>query len=144
MFADDAGTMAAGKTVTFHYDRSIAASAGESLVTFTENLTFDTRDTAGSTYYLTDTASTSTLVAPSRRSRHRRAGGGAVNAVTNTAAGPTAGIQITDSAGGTAIEWYTPALEAATLGGRAQIQHPRLESNAAANARQSRGRNRHR
>ena len=38
-------------------------------------------------------------------------------AVVNTAAGYTSGIQWTDSAGGTTIEWFTPQLVACTLAG---------------------------
>lgn len=61
-------------------------------------------------------------------------GSGSVNAVTNTAAGPTAGIRITASAGGTVIEWYTPPLDAVTFGGVAKFNVRALESNVAANA----------
>ena len=54
--------------------------------------------------------------------------------VTNTAAGWTAPIQVTDTAGGTVVDWFTRPLTAFTLGGMAVANLRALESNAAANA----------
>jgi hypothetical protein len=133
VFFDDAGTMATGFTATLNFDRSTAA-LGESFVTFTENLTFDTAAPSGSTYYLTDADETINPGSATEKVASKTRGGGSVNAVTNTAAGPTAGIQVTASAGGSAIEWYTPPLEAVTLGGKAQFAVRVFESNLAANA----------
>ena len=56
----------------------------------------------------------------------------ASTAVVNSAAGWTAGIQWTETAGGTAIEWYTPALEAVTLSGIITANIRAAESNALA------------
>ena len=135
VFADDAGTMASGGTATFTYAGTTAAANGDSWIQFTENLTFDTTITAtGSTYYLTDTAETINPGAATEKQALTTRGGGSVNSVTNTAAGPTAGIQVTDSAGGSALEWYTPPLNAVTIGGVATFNVRGLESNAAANA----------
>lgn len=58
----------------------------------------------------------------------------ATTAVRNTAAGYTAPLQWTSTAGGTALEWYTPALNAGTLSGVAVCSIRAFESNAAANA----------
>lgn len=58
----------------------------------------------------------------------------AVSIVVNTASGPTAPIQWTDSAGGTVVDWFTPQLEAVTLAGQIKVEIRGLESNAAANA----------
>jgi hypothetical protein len=41
--------------------------------------------------------------------------------VVNTVAGPTAPIQWTDSAGGTAVTWWTPQLQAVTLAGMVKV-----------------------
>jgi len=57
----------------------------------------------------------------------------ASTAVRNTAAGYTAPLQWTATAGGTAVEWYTPQLEAATLAGIVSANIRAAESNAAAN-----------
>lgn len=86
------------------------------------------------TYYLTDTASSVNPGSAVEKVASQTRGGSSVNSVTNTAAGPTAGIQATGSAGGTAIEWYTPALNVFTLGGKAKFNIRALESNASANA----------
>ena len=88
----------------------------------------------GTTYYLTDTAETINPGSATEKKALTTRGSGSVNAVTSTAAGPTAGIQLTATAGGTAVEWYTPPLTPATLGGMAKFNVRALESNAAANA----------
>lgn len=55
----------------------------------------------------------------------------ASTAVVNSAAGWTAGIQWTATAGGTAVEWYTPTLQAVTLSGLVSANIRAAESNAA-------------
>jgi hypothetical protein len=87
-----------------------------------------------STYYLTDTAESINPGSSTEKKALTTRGSGSVNAVSNTTAGPTGGFLITDSAGGTAIEWYTPPLSAFTLGGKAKVNIRALESSAAANA----------
>ena len=135
VFADDAGTMGAGGTATFTYGAATAAANGDSWIQFTETLTFDTTTApTGSTYYLTDTDETINPGGATEKKALTTRGAGSVNAVTNTAAGPTAGIQVTASAGGSQLEWYTPPLQAVTLGGRAVFNVQGLESNSAANA----------
>ena len=136
VFADDAGTMAAGGGMQFAFNRaSPGGTNGDSWVQFTENLTFEPAgDPTGSTYYLTDTAETINPGAATEKKALKTRGSGSVNAITNTAAGPVAPIQVTATGGGTAIEWYTPPLNAFTLGGKAKFNMRGLESNAAANA----------
>src|SRR4029077_4725445 len=134
IFADDAGTMGSGGTLTVSVGSPTASASGDSWIQFTENLTFLTSVPAGSTYYLTDTAATINPGGAVEKVAAKTRGGGSVNAVTNTAAGPTAGIQITASAGGTALEWYTPPLEAVTIGGMATLNVRASESNASANS----------
>lgn len=134
VFADDAGTMAAGGSMSFRYNGA-AGVEGDSFVTFTETLTFEPlTDPTGSTYYLTDTAETINPGSAIEKKASTTRGSGTVNTVTNTATGPTAGIQLTNSAGGTAVEWYTPPLQAVTFGGRALFNLRGLESAAGANA----------
>ena len=105
-----------------------------SWIAFGIPLAFIIQGTGVSTYYLTDTAESINPGSAIEKKALTTRGSGVTTAVTNTAAGPTAGIQITASAGGTAIEWYTPPLEAFTLGGKAKVGTWAVESNAAANA----------
>jgi hypothetical protein len=61
-------------------------------------------------------------------------GTGVQTDVTNTATGyVTPGTQVTDTAGGTAVEWYTRPLVAGTLGGTVRVNLMMLESAGAAN-----------
>ena len=83
---------------------------------------------------LTDTAETINPGSATEKKALTTRGSGSVNSVTNTANGPTAGIQVTATGGGTAIEWYTPPLNAVTFGGKAKFNIRGLESNASANA----------
>jgi len=58
-----------------------------------------------------------------------------VRAVTSTEAGPSSGVQVTRSAGGTALAWITDRLDGADLTAAAWVAHIwAKESNAAANA----------
>ena len=61
-------------------------------------------------------------------------GAGVQTDVTNTVAGWTAPIQVTDTAGGTVVDWFTRPLTAFTLGGAVRCHIRGAESNAAANA----------
>lgn len=61
------------------------------------------------------------------------AGTGVTTAVTNTAAGPTSGIQITKTAGGTTVKWITCPLEAVTISGPITMNAWGQQSNVAAN-----------
>lgn len=95
------------------------------------SLTFIDR-TAVPTYYLTDTAEVINPGIATEKKALTTRGSGVTNAVTNTSAGPTTGIQITSA--GSLAEWYTPPLEAFTLGGKAKFNIRAYESNALANA----------
>lgn len=134
VFGDDsaAATMAAGFAYSLRYDGTTAAVEGDSYVTFTENITFESAP-AGTVIYLTDTASDVATASVDREAWTSR-GGGVVNDVTNTAAGFTSPIQVTDTAGGTVVDWFTKQLQAVTLTGMAQANIRALESAIAANA----------
>jgi len=132
VFGDDSSTMATGFAFSFGYNGGTGGADGDSFVTFTETFVFESAP-AGSTIYFTDTVSDVATAAVDREAWTSR-GAGVVNDVTNTAAGWTAPIQITDTAGGTVAEWYTKQLQAFTLGGACQFNIRALESNAAANA----------
>lgn len=115
VFGDDAGTMGSGQTFTFDFDATSAGTTGDSYVTFTETFGFDSAP-AGTTIYPTSTSSlvgTASVDLEAWTSR----GGGVQTSVTNTTAGWTPPIQITDTAGGTVIDWFTRPLQAFTLGG---------------------------
>lgn len=117
VFAGNYGTMGGEHTVTHYFDGPTGGASGDSYVTFTETLGFLTSAAAGTTLYLTDTASAVSTAAVDREAWTSR-GGGVANDVTNTTTGYTAPIQVTDTAGGTVVDWWTRQLTAFTLGGR--------------------------
>jgi hypothetical protein len=110
-------TMATGFNVTVAYDGANANSA-DTKITLTETVTFLSSDPAGTTYYLratTSDISTGKVLSTTQ-------GSGTVDATHTTIAGPLTfpGDQWTATAGGSDIEWFTPALDAFTLGGIVQ------------------------
>jgi hypothetical protein len=115
VFIDDAGTMGSGGLGTFWYDGPTAAASGDSYLTLNENLTF-VSEPAGSQIFPTDTASDVATASVDREAWTSR-GAGVQTDVTNTVNGWTAPIQITDTAGGTVVDWFTKPLTAFTLGG---------------------------
>jgi hypothetical protein len=117
VFGDDGTAMASGYTFTFAYDGTSAGVNGDSYVTFTETFGLITTDPTGTTLYPTDTASDIDPGAAIERYLSLARGAGVANDVTNSVAGWTAPIQITDTAGGTVVEWYSKPLNAFTLGG---------------------------
>lgn len=132
VFGDDAGTMGASLTFDFAYAGTSAAADGDSYVSFTETFSFASAP-SGTTIYPTDTVSAVATASVDREAWTSR-GDGVQNDVTNTAAGATAGIQVTDTAGGTVVDWFTRQLAAFTLAGMAQVNVRVAESNIAANA----------
>jgi hypothetical protein len=133
VFGDDVGTMAAGIAQAWcRYNGTTAAADGDSYVTFTENITFESAP-GGTVIYLTDTASDVATASVDREAWTSR-GAGVQTDVTNTAAGFTSPIQVTDTAGGTVVDWFTKQLQAVTLTGMAVGNIRALEAAAAANA----------
>lgn len=115
IFGDDAGTMGSGFTFFIRYSGPTGGASGDSFLTLTETLSFES-EPAGTTIYPTDTASDVATSAVDREAWTAR-GAGVQNDVTNTVTGPTAPIQVTDTAGGTVADWWTKQLTAFTLGG---------------------------
>jgi len=119
VLADDATalTMAAGSATLQH--GGDAASTADSKVSLTETVSFLTADPSGTTYWLRDTASDINPGAADERALSTTQGAATATAVHTTVVGPLAfpGDQWTATAGGTDIEWYTPGLNAFTLGG---------------------------
>lgn len=66
--------------------------------------------------FLTNTASDVATASNDKEAWTSR-GAGVTAPTTNTSAGWTSGIQMTDAAGGTVIDWFTKKLAAVTLGG---------------------------
>jgi hypothetical protein len=133
VFGDDGGgNMASGNTFTFFANGPTGGASGDSYFTLTEDLTF-VSEPAGSTVYLTDVASDVSTASVDREAWTDR-DDGMVTDVTNTAAGWTAPIQVTDTAGGTVVDWFTPQLNAITLGGAARCNIRGLHSSSSANA----------
>lgn len=135
VLANDVGTMGAGFTFTVVYNGTSAGGSGDTYVTFTENLTFQSTEPAGTTAFLRATASDIADQGRDERAIATTAGAGASTATTNTVAGWTAPVQITTSAGGSLIEWYTERLAAFTLSGPVFWHLWASESNAAAEVR---------
>lgn len=131
-FIDDAGTMASGYTVTFGTNAA-SGSAGYSYVTFNETFSFESAP-AGTQVFPTNTAASASINpgAATEYEAWTSRGGGVQSAVTNTTNGPTNAIQVTDTGGGTALEWYTRPLAATTLSGPVLANIRAAESNAAA------------
>lgn len=117
LFGDDAGTMGTGFTFTASYNGPTAAAAGDTYVTFTENLSFLSADPTGTTLHLTDVAGPA-VGANIEKEMWTSFGDGVNTAVKDLGAGGwTAPLQWTDTNGGTSIEWYSRALTAFTLSG---------------------------
>lgn len=115
VYADDStSNMGSGFTVTFWWNGTTAAASGDSYIFFTENLGFLTGTPAGSTLYLTDTAGPA-VGANLEKEMWTSRGGGTATSTTASVNGPTAPIPITNSSGGTALEWYSKPLQAFTL-----------------------------
>lgn len=133
VFGDDAGTMASGFAFSTGFDGTTAGADGDTYVTFTETFAFESLSPAGTVIYLTDTASDVATAAVDREAWTSR-GAGVQTDVTNTAAGWTAPIQITDTAGGTVVDWFTKPLAAFTLGGVVKANLRLHESSLSANA----------
>lgn len=120
IFGDDAGTMATAFSFNASYNGSSVAADGDTYVTFTETFSFATSDPAGTTLYLTDTASDVVTAAVDREMWTAR-GGGVLNDVRDSGTGWTAPLQMTDTAGGTVVDWYSKQLQAFTLAGKAKV-----------------------
>lgn len=121
--ADDVGTMGSGYTIEMWYDAGTGVN-GDTYVQFNENLTFETDTTPGGTQLLlTQTAASGSINPGSAIEYEAWTNNTSLStSVVNTTAGWTAPIQWTDSAGGTAVEWYTRPLQAFTLAGMALFQ----------------------
>ena len=116
---DGGGNQASGSTFAFYLNGPTGGASGDSFFTLTEDLTF-VSEPAGSTIYLTDVASDVATASVDREAWTSR-GNGANTDVTNTAAGWTSPIQMTDTAGGTVVDWFTKQLDAVTLGGACRV-----------------------
>lgn len=116
VLGNDVGTMVSGFTFDFSFQGATGAADGDSFITFTETFSFMTTAPSGSNLFLTDTASDVTGALIEREMWTSR-GAGVQTDVTNTTAGWTAPIQMTDTAGGTAVEWFSKPLQAFTLTG---------------------------
>ena len=112
IFGGDAGTMGSGFTFDASWGATSGAVDGDSFVTFTESLTFESAP-AGTSIYPTATTALSATQLLASTSR----GSGVATTVTNSVTGLTAGVQVTATAGGSAIEWYTDTLTGVTLDG---------------------------
>lgn len=121
-FEDAGGTLASGLTVTLRYFGPTADADGDSWIQLSETVSTSSAEPAGDSFYFTDSDSDLDGGTHAKKAMARTRPGSVQTAVTNTVAGPTSPIQITKTAGGTTLEWYTPALDYLTLSGRVYVQ----------------------
>lgn len=135
VFADDAAGVntASGNSFTFFYNGTTSGASGDSFFTLTENLTFLTTAPTGTQVFLTDGAS-AVATADIDYEAWTSRGAGVVSKITGTVNGPTAPIQATDTDGGTAISWFTKALQAVTLSDLVEVNIRGSEEIATTNA----------
>ncbi len=132
LLANDAGgNMGSGFAASFSYGHNVANTA-ESWIQFTENLTFQTSDPGGTVLNLL--ADASDIGGTGKKKLWTDAVSGVTSYVTNTVAATSADAQVTDTAGGNALEWYTPQLEAVTIDDLIKINLYGVQSNGSANA----------
>lgn len=137
VFGDDStgANMATGFTFAMTFNGNTGAASGDTFVTFTENLTFETTSgtPAGTQIWLRNLASDVSTASVDLQAWTTQ-GSGSSTGVTNTQNGWVSPIQMTDTAGGTVIDWFTPKLVGFTLGGLAKAVMLMNESNNSANA----------
>lgn len=121
VLGNDIGTMATGFLFSAHVLPASGGTSGDTWISFTETLTFLTSSPTGSTLYLTDTAAGINPGAATELEAWTSRGSGSTNSITNSTTGWTAPIQLTNTGGGTALEWYSKPLQAFTLGGVAEF-----------------------
>lgn len=135
-YTDDAatGNMVDGFSAYISHGVEVPGAIGDSWVRFTELIVFEEPVTpAGTTLYLIQTAGPDTGSADERLMKTTR-GSGVQSTVTNTQAGLlTTPAQLTASAGGSVIEWYSDRLEAFTLSGDVTVNLWMSESASGAN-----------
>jgi len=119
IYGDDSTTMASGFTFNARIGGATPGSDGDTWVQLTETLSF-AAEPAGTTIYPTDDASVVSTASVDREAWTSR-GAGVQTDVTNTVTGWTAPIQVTDTAGGTVVDWFTRPLAAFTLGGAVRV-----------------------
>jgi hypothetical protein len=132
IFGDDAGTMASGFTFNANHDGATPGADGDAWVEFTETFGFLATTPAGTQLFLLDAAGPA-VGANTEREMWTSRGASAKTDVVNTATGFTNPIQVTDTAGGTAVEWYSRQLQAFTLADLVRLNLRVAESNGAAN-----------
>lgn len=115
LYADDysGGNMASGYTITADINATGAAD-GDSYLDFTDTLDFSAI-TPTTKFYLRDAAADADLTANTDKALTLTAGSSAVAKATSTVAGPTSGVQATDGAGGSAIDWWSKTLGGGTI-----------------------------
>lgn len=136
LYNDAGGTMGSGFNIHIDYNGPTAAADGDTWIQFNENLTFETSDPAGTQLFLTTTAASGGINpgAATELEAWTSRGSGSTSGITNSVSGWTAPIQITDTAGGTLLEWYTRQLAAFTLGGKAKANLRLSRTSLASNA----------
>lgn len=116
LFGDDVGTMATGFQFAVAVSGTTGGASGDSFVTFTENLTFESAP-AGDTLYLRSVTAGINPGAATELEAWKTRGSASTSVNTSTVTGWTAPFQV----GSPALEWYSRPLSAFTLAGMAQL-----------------------
>lgn len=110
-------------------------AVADTWIKFTETITFQTTEPSGTALYLTSAFGPS-VGADEEREMWTSRGASATTAVVNTTTGPvySSPVRWTDTAGGTAIEWYSRPVQAFTLSGLVCVNMRAMESSGTADA----------
>jgi len=119
VFADDSASATMLSGFSWHFGYNGAAGTRDSYVEFTE--TFGVASApSGSVFYLKSTNSDVSTASVDKLADMVNATMGGSGYVTNHAGGWMAPQQITDTSGGTVMDWFTNPLNSFTLGGMAK------------------------
>lgn len=126
-FADAGGTMAAGSALNMRAGATSAGTDGDSNLVFTETFGFMESTPGGSTVYFQNGASP---VGGISKEAWTSRGSGVQTATTTTVTGPTSGVKLTLTSGGSNVDWVTKPLTAFTLTGPVLVNLRGLTTNA--------------
>lgn len=130
-FDDTSSNMTTGISLTFASESSAPNAQGDSHLSFSDVLTFQTTDPSGTQMFLTTTAGPA-VGANDELEMWTSRGGGSTTAATTLITGWTTPIQW--KAGSVVKEWYSKPLTAFTLSGLVKANIRASESGSSANA----------
>jgi len=122
LFGDDSSgaNMATGFVFHIVYEGGTGGASGDTWIQFTETFSFESLSPSGTIVWLDDAASDVSTADLDWLATIGTSASIASAQTMNTVAGYTAGLQVTNGVGGSAISWFTNPLQAFTLGGCAK------------------------